>query len=338
MAEGGEAPEHEYQQFAQAMTDAMANAFRNLRVNNTPIAKLSKFTGIVSKPGDLTLKEWLQDLDTYCRNFELEGQPKALAIIDHLRGPAREEILCLTQQERENPATVIATLRERFATRETLNSLSNQFNSRNQLEGESLADYSRTLIRLYDRMVKVAGDERREALLELRDTFLMQRFASGARDEHVRFELSKLELSHEDGSFADMRAEALRIFANQKDSGPRGKVRQVVTDRDSVAEHPIIKQLVENQKKMQEQLSIILSQTRSQNKSSSPRTCTFCNKTGHDFQNCFKRLNTSKCTFCKKVGHDFENCRFRNSQRMGPGNNPSQNYSARPTGPSRPGN
>ena len=80
------------------------------------------------KPGDLTLVEWLEDLDIYCRQLDLEGEARAAAILAHLKGPARE-VLCLSSAEWHDPELVIAVLKKHFGPPETLQALSSVFPS-----------------------------------------------------------------------------------------------------------------------------------------------------------------------------------------------------------------
>ena len=293
--------EDKMEEFAEAMTGAVANAFKNLRLGGVPPIKLSKFWGSIKKPGDLTLVEWLEDLDIYCRQLDLEGEARAAAILDHLKGPAREEILCLSSTERHDPELVIAVLKKHFGPPETLQALSSVFHARTQLEGESLRDFSRALIRLYDRMEKVADCAQKGALLDLKDAFLKEQFAKGARDHTVQLELKRLEIASEGKPFSVMREEALKLLGD-KFSGSKSRVREVTISSsiedyesslvsDPIGSHPIVKQLVkgqqeivENQKRLQDQLNRTLGQNSTQNVQ-----CRYCKKYGHYLRDCRKR-------------------------------------------------
>ena len=74
-----------------AAAQAMAEALSALRLKSTPTVRLSKFYGRPQKPGDLTVAEWIDEFEVYCRQLELE---KATALLDNLGGAAKEEALC----------------------------------------------------------------------------------------------------------------------------------------------------------------------------------------------------------------------------------------------------
>ena len=69
-----------------------------------------------------------------------------MALLDHLGGCAREEVLCQPEQVRQYCKALVALLLFRFGPSETLPSLSEAFYGRIHLDSESLADYSRVLM------------------------------------------------------------------------------------------------------------------------------------------------------------------------------------------------
>ena len=65
-----------------------------------------------------------------------------------------------------------------------------------QLEGESLADYTRVLMILHDRIEKAAATlAEGQALTLLRDNALKEQFAQGVRQQSVHQELRRLALA-----------------------------------------------------------------------------------------------------------------------------------------------
>ena len=293
------------QDFAEAMTEA----FKNLRLGSVPPTKLPKFNGIPKKPGDLTLREWLWQLDVYCRHYRLEGEDKATAILDHLSGEARDEILCCRRDDRKDPNKIISVLKKHFGPPDTVQSFRTLFNSRKQLPNESLDDYSRALIRLYDRMEAACEDQgMKDALDTLKDTSLKDQFCEGACGESVRLELRRLKLAQTGKPFGDMR-EAVRKLYGRKATHCKTDKAQVgfdvveldqaafVDQTDVVADHPVVTKIIKGQEKLEKAVSsLVESQAKSQAqldklmKSMPPeRKCTYCHKYGHWAKNCFKR-------------------------------------------------
>ena len=55
------------------------------------------------KPGDLTMAEWFDECEVYYRQLGLENLEKATALVDNLRGAAKEEALCADDIVRQDP-------------------------------------------------------------------------------------------------------------------------------------------------------------------------------------------------------------------------------------------
>lgn len=87
--------------------------------------------------------------------------------------------------------------------------LSTELHARMQRPGETLADFSSALIRLYDRMTSAATGEERTALNMLWDNNLKERFVTGVEDKQIQRELRRIMFSAEGKSFIDMRKEVL---------------------------------------------------------------------------------------------------------------------------------
>ena len=212
----------------QALAETLASAFSNLKYQRAPTIKLSKFSGIPRRAGDPTLKEWFVDLETYARQLGLTDEEKVSAALDHLTGSAREEVLCCPLKDRNEFVKLRELLRLRFRSPETVQSLNYAFYSREQLEGESLTDFSRSIMRLYDRMETMATDPKEKAALsQLREGALKEQFVRGVTDPSVRRELRRLVVDHPKSSFFEMRNLALKLFqdvdrlSNCKDAGDR---------------------------------------------------------------------------------------------------------------------
>ena len=76
---------------------------------------------------------------------------------------------------------------------EMVHSLGTAFHARMQLESESLADYSRVLMQLQNRMVRSAASEAESAVLVLlSDNSLKEQFVQGVREQSVRQNLRRI--------------------------------------------------------------------------------------------------------------------------------------------------
>ena len=102
------------------------------------------------------------------------------------------------------------------------------------LDNKSLADFSRRLMRLNSRMEQNTGSESEEVLQSLRENSLKEAFVRGAREQWVRRELHRIEMSLK-ASILDMRAEVLEFFRDQEVENKRKgrEVRAAVVDVSS---------------------------------------------------------------------------------------------------------
>ena len=86
-------------------------------------------------------------------------------------GGRKKNLLCLSGQD------LVRVLKLQFCPVESLQSLSATFHSWTQKHGESLADFSRNLMRYYSRMEQAAPTvSKRKVLQFLRDTSLKEEF------------------------------------------------------------------------------------------------------------------------------------------------------------------
>ena len=102
-------------------------------------------------------------------------------------------------------------------------------------EGESLADYSRALLRLYSRMEQAAPQQAdREALHRLKDLTLKGQFKRGVIDKEVFRDIERWEIGTPDQSFSELREEVLRLYVDQEPPRSRPKVRSLEMAMDTV--------------------------------------------------------------------------------------------------------
>ena len=175
-----------------ALAETLATALRGVRAAPIPSAKLIKFLGAPQRSTHPTIVEWLSDFDRYARQFQLSDVDQAVVLLDHLGGAARDKVDCHPEAVRYSLTQLKALLRLRFGPIESVASLNAAFHARMQSDGESLADYSRALMRLHDRMAKAAASQAEgQALSLLRDNALKEQFARGVRG-FIRHELRRI--------------------------------------------------------------------------------------------------------------------------------------------------
>ena len=131
---------------------------------------------------------------------------RAVLLVDYLGGCAKEEALCYPDEVRRDFGVLVSRLRRVFGPWETVTSLYADFYSRMQSVGETLAEFSRVLIRLHQRIEGAAPTiAERQALAVLAD---------GA----LKHQLRRLVLRLADKPFIIVREEALCLLCEEEAS------------------------------------------------------------------------------------------------------------------------
>ena len=142
-----------------------------------------------------------------------------MLLVDYLGGCAKEEALCYPDEVRRDFGVLVSRLRRVFGPWETVTSLYADFYSRMQSVGETLAEFSRALIRLHQRIEGAAPTvAERQALAVLADAALKHQFVVGVRDEWARHELRRLVLRLAGKPFILVREEALCLMCEEEAS------------------------------------------------------------------------------------------------------------------------
>ena len=190
---------HIFMQANAALVETLVKALQGVRHAPTPTVSLPRFFGRPESPGELTMDEWLSEFDVFVRQCGVPEGERALVLVDYLGGCAKEAVLCHPDEVRRDFGALVSLLRRMFGPCETVTSLYAEFYSRIQSLGDTLAEYSRAIIGLHQRIEGVAPtDAERQALAVLGDGALKHQFVVGVRDEWVRHELRRLMLRSAD--------------------------------------------------------------------------------------------------------------------------------------------
>ena len=202
-----------------ALVETLMKALQGVGQAPTPTISLTRFFGHPGSPCDPTIDEWLADFDVFVRQCCVPERERAVVLVDYLGGCAKEEVLCHPDEVRRDFGALVSLLRRMFGPLETVTSLYAEFYSRMQSEGETLAEYSRALIRLHQRIEGAAPTmAERQALAVLGDGALKHQFVVGVRDGWVRHELRWLVLRSPDRPFIVVREEALCLMCEEEAS------------------------------------------------------------------------------------------------------------------------
>ena len=77
-----------------ALVATLAEALQGIRAHFATSLKLCRFTGYPERDVDPTVAEWLHEFDMYARQTGVKDADRAVVLLYHLGGRAREEVLC----------------------------------------------------------------------------------------------------------------------------------------------------------------------------------------------------------------------------------------------------
>lgn len=302
----------------EAIAQSLANALGNVKLARTPKVSLVKFMGPPRKTGDLTINEWLEEFDSYSRQLGLENGDKIAAFYDHLGGVAKEEVLCAPEDERDTFQKIASLLCLRFGPSKSVSSLTSALYARKQLAEESLADFSRVIMRLHDRMEQAAVGPERAALELMRDRVLKEQLVNGARDIAVRRELRRLLVERPELSFFKLREHLLALLP-EYDEPCRNKIREVLCQEEKqksstpVANklEDVMSQLVASNKLAADKLDLLAQQQAATTNQLAQLTAVLTQKLDTALAQRSSNRSSVICFECKKPGHYAKYCRSK---------------------------
>ena len=306
-------------ELVEKLISSLINVLQGGRVTHLHASTLSRFSGRPTSSGELSLAKWLGEVDIYCDECNISESKKAQVILNHLDGDARQEVKCHSTSS-PDLESLLKLLKRYFGSKDTSQSLQKKFHERVQQEGESLDQFSRALMCLYDDIIDVTiSDSEKQAFKGLRESSLIDRFVAGASSPALRLELRRIQLANSGKSFLEVRDHALDLL-DQFDSKPsKAKwsfVHEVsVEDRPSeteaavlCAEQDVIDQLLQQQatlsqcmqkqqvilERQQEQIAELIAAQNSQPRVPVERrrrkrvlNCFYCGKPGHIQAKCW---------------------------------------------------
>lgn len=171
--------------------------------------KLPRFSGKVDSNDSWTLDEWIEQMRQFAQIRGTTEKERAQIVFDHLEGAARTEIKFLPIAQRECMESIFKILKEVYGCMHSHIVLQRRFYNRRQLEGESLIDFSHSLMDLMDLITKT--DAQAASIAASKD--LRDQFCDGVRDQALKIRLRDLVNANPNWTIREARAEATRWMA-----------------------------------------------------------------------------------------------------------------------------
>ncbi|TWW62377.1 hypothetical protein D4764_04G0010240 [Takifugu flavidus] len=166
----------------------------------------------------ISIAEWAEEVQACARARYLPAAEQALFMVDHLEGEAKEEIKFRPREEQRDPGRVLAILKELYGCSQSYVTLQQAFFSRQQLDGETLQEFSLALMSLMARVERQAPNGIPNA-----DVLLRDQFVEHVLDGSLRRELKQLVRRQPTITLLELRGEAIRWEREGLPGGTRGR-------------------------------------------------------------------------------------------------------------------
>lgn len=270
--------------------------------------KVAKFGGFPVKDTDPDVIVWLSDVRQHINNID-EDAAKVDYIMDHIIGRAKDEVRLTPQSERDSAEKILKIIERIFQDRDTLPQLQEKFFTRNQHDDEDLMKYSLQLSKMFERITKMDP-----SYIAYGDKVLKDRFVEGVRDHHLRREMRRYCMDHEDITYSELRSQVTKWVTDAEMTNTKTKVRveetRTTQDMDSALQK-IVKQIDQQNQQIKKQGEIFDHFMKTSQQRPSSQQPLESTSTNTPAANADMIKSPMICYRCGKKGHKAYKCRAR---------------------------
>lgn len=264
-----------------ALKDIMKKEGLSQKVVLTPKQrKLEKYSGRTDGAYS-SVYEIVEEFQRVLKSRPTNIEEQVDFLISHLEGPVKEGIRYRPSSEKDTPQKILVILKEAFGERATTSELMAKFYQSSQDPYETLRDFSHTLMKKLDNVLRLD-----DSYVSDKDKLLQNQFSENVANTWLKRELKKIIRARPTITFTDIREEAVVLARDQEetpDCRPRQRKEQHFTVYSEIAEE---KNLTKFMTEMRQEMANLRLEVQQLKQGKKEETCYSCHQKGHTKKNC----------------------------------------------------
>ncbi|XP_076843062.1 uncharacterized protein LOC143487779 [Brachyhypopomus gauderio] len=190
---------------AKAVIDQQAAAQRSPTAVYIPRdRKLPEFSGSLTKPGDMSIEEWVAAMKSAFKVMKVTDEDCIELVRQQLKDEAKMTVKFMLKGEEESVDEIFSTLLKAYGDKVPIGTRLKEFYDRIQMPGETIRSYAYDLQEKLSRVLSRDSKRVPDA-----DAVLKEQLVLGLRDDFLRREMKRRVKDEEDLTFAQLMQAAI---------------------------------------------------------------------------------------------------------------------------------
>lgn len=190
--------------------------------------KLPDFTGCMSKPGELSIEEWVASMKSAFQVMRVPTEDRVELVKQHLKDEAKATVKFMMDGKEESVDNIFTVLLDTYGDKVPIGTRLKDFYDRAQNTGETIRSYA------YDLRERLNRVQRREpARVADAEKVLKEQLALGLKDDFLRREMKRRIKAEPDLSFVELMQAAI-TWSEEEEAQPSSNVRSSTRARGVV--------------------------------------------------------------------------------------------------------